>query len=266
MIYLAGQIFVCLVLVLAIGFLMGWLLRSVGIVRQFGEVEATWKMRLRQKDEMLAKMFAENEEKEQQFTAMIEGAGGDAGENLTLKSKLQDANRALADLEHRLSARERDLRQATEKKTTSETPTDSGELRSQLALLRGAVNKKDGEIASLKKRLSSTEKELKAKPSKTPPPPEKTVAAASTTSEPSPEKTEEIQGVDELRNIFGIGPVLEKRLNAEGITTFRQVAAFTAEDIERVAEAIGCFSDRITKDDWMEGARQEHLRKYGEQI
>lgn len=261
MIYLAGQIFICLLLVMAIGFLMGWLLRSVGIVRQFTEVEATWKMRLRQKDEMLAKMYAETEEKERQFSAMLEGADGGSGENIALKSKLHDANRALADLELKLSSKERDLQQA-QSASVSKSEPDSGELRSQLALLRGAATKKDNEIARLRKRLEGAEQSAV----------QASVANSTVESNPEPKPQSasapqsEGEANDELRNIFGIGPVLEKRLNAEGITSFRQVAAFTSVEIERVAEAIGCFADRIVKDDWMESARQEHLRKYGEQI
>ena len=266
MIYLASQIFICLLLVLAIGFLMGWLLRSVGIVRQFTEVEATWKMRLRQKDEMLAKMYAESEEKEQQFSALLEGAEGGSGENIALKSKLQEANRALADLELKLSSKERDLQQAQSASSDKEEQA-SGEMRSQLAALRGAVSKKDNEIAALKKRLDGAEQKA-AKAAAAKPTPSDSKPAATVPEQPvsAPPPKDGAEAVDELRNIFGIGPVLEKRLNAEGITSFRQVAAFTGEEIERVAEAIGCFADRIIKDDWMESARQEHLRKYGEQI
>jgi large subunit ribosomal protein L21 len=55
---------------------------------------------------------------------------------------------------------------------------------------------------------------------------------------------------DDLKKISGVGPVLEKKLNALGITTFAQVAAFTAEDIARVDDALS-FKGRIERDNWL---------------
>ncbi|PLX37873.1 MAG: 50S ribosomal protein L21 [Hyphomicrobiales bacterium] len=55
---------------------------------------------------------------------------------------------------------------------------------------------------------------------------------------------------DDLKKISGVGPVLEKKLNALGITQFAQVAAFTAEDIARVDDALS-FKGRIERDDWL---------------
>lgn len=58
---------------------------------------------------------------------------------------------------------------------------------------------------------------------------------------------------DDLKKISGVGPVLEKKLNALGITTFAQVAAFTAEDIAKVDDALS-FKGRIDRDNWLEQA------------
>lgn len=55
---------------------------------------------------------------------------------------------------------------------------------------------------------------------------------------------------DDLKKISGVGPVLEKKLNALGITTFAQVAAFTPEDIAKVDDALS-FKGRIDRDDWL---------------
>ncbi len=59
---------------------------------------------------------------------------------------------------------------------------------------------------------------------------------------------------DDLKKISGVGPVLEKKLNALGITTFAQVAAFTEEDIARVDEALS-FKGRIERDSWLDQAK-----------
>ena len=71
---------------------------------------------------------------------------------------------------------------------------------------------------------------------------------------------------DDLKVIRGIGPVIEKMLKEMGIRTFRQVASFTGGDVEVVSAALSACPDRIRRDDWMQGAREAHAAKYGEQI
>ena len=60
---------------------------------------------------------------------------------------------------------------------------------------------------------------------------------------------------DDLKKISGVGPVLEKKLNALGITTYAQVAAFTPEDIAKVDDALS-FKGRIDRDDWLGQAKK----------
>jgi len=59
---------------------------------------------------------------------------------------------------------------------------------------------------------------------------------------------------DDLKKISGVGPALEKKLNDLGITTFDQVANFTAEEIEKVDDALS-FKGRIERDDWVGQAK-----------
>lgn len=68
---------------------------------------------------------------------------------------------------------------------------------------------------------------------------------------------------DDLKEIVGIGPVLERALNELGYRTFRDVALWEKEDIARVKEMIGIFSKRMDRDDWVGQARALHARKYG---
>jgi predicted flap endonuclease-1-like 5' DNA nuclease len=51
--------------------------------------------------------------------------------------------------------------------------------------------------------------------------------------------------------ISGIGPVLEQKLNALGIYTFRQISEFTPQAIEHVTSSIKFFPDRIGRDNWI---------------
>jgi predicted flap endonuclease-1-like 5' DNA nuclease len=47
---------------------------------------------------------------------------------------------------------------------------------------------------------------------------------------------------------------LEKKLNDLGITTFEQMANFTAEEVEKVDDALS-FKGRIERDDWVGQAK-----------
>nr|WP_306268828.1 50S ribosomal protein L21 [Pararhizobium sp. IMCC3301] len=59
---------------------------------------------------------------------------------------------------------------------------------------------------------------------------------------------------DDLKKISGVGPVLEKKLNALGITKYAQVAAFTEDDVSRVDDALS-FKGRIDREDWIGQAK-----------
>jgi len=68
---------------------------------------------------------------------------------------------------------------------------------------------------------------------------------------------------DDLQQIFGVGPVISKMLYKMKITSFRQVARFTPQDIATVEKALEFFPDRIVRDDWMSSARELNIEKYG---
>lgn len=61
---------------------------------------------------------------------------------------------------------------------------------------------------------------------------------------------------DDLTMISGIGPVIEERLYALDIYTFRQISKFTDRDIELIDDAILYFSGRIGRDEWVAQARE----------
>lgn len=68
---------------------------------------------------------------------------------------------------------------------------------------------------------------------------------------------------DNLQEIRGIGPALEKTLHAIGIHHFHQIAQFDAADVGRVAREIGRFGNRIVRDDWVGQARVLHRKYHG---
>ncbi|MCK8490877.1 hypothetical protein M0L20_03370 [Spirosoma sp. RP8] len=61
---------------------------------------------------------------------------------------------------------------------------------------------------------------------------------------------------DDLKEIVGVGPFLEKKLHAISIYTFRQIANFTGEDIDQVNDIIEFFPGRIQRDNWVGQAAQ----------
>ncbi len=95
----------------------------------------------------------------------------------------------------------------------------------------------------------------------TQPEPEVPAPPPAETSNPAPDSR------DDLKEIKGIGPVLEGKLNAIGVTRFRQLAELDGEGIKKLAENLGgSFPDRIKRDNWVTQARKQHLKKYGEKI
>jgi len=61
---------------------------------------------------------------------------------------------------------------------------------------------------------------------------------------------------DDLKKIKGIGPKFEGDLNAKGVYYFRQIAAWSAKDIEMVDGIIDSFPGRIERDEWVKQAKQ----------
>ncbi|WFP65141.1 proton-conducting membrane transporter [Mesorhizobium sp. WSM4904] len=59
---------------------------------------------------------------------------------------------------------------------------------------------------------------------------------------------------DNLRRLIGIGPVNEKLLKDQGVTTYAQIAAWTEADVKRVEEVLN-FDGRIEREKWIEQAK-----------
>lgn len=68
---------------------------------------------------------------------------------------------------------------------------------------------------------------------------------------------------DDLKLISGIGPALEGKLNAAGISSYRQLATLSAAETERVESEVIHFSGRISRDEWVSQARALYAKKYG---
>ncbi|RWI96606.1 proton-conducting membrane transporter [Mesorhizobium sp.] len=83
-------------------------------------------------------------------------------------------------------------------------------------------------------------------------------AAAAPKKAPAPKKAAAPKATtgkaDNLRRLIGIGPVNEKLLKAQGVTSYAQIAAWTDADVKRVEEVLN-FDGRIAREKWIEQAK-----------
>ena len=71
---------------------------------------------------------------------------------------------------------------------------------------------------------------------------------------------------DDLKDIVGVGPFLERKLHSLGIYTFRQVGNFIKEDIDKVNDIIEFFPGRIGRDNWVGQSVAFYEQKYGRKL
>ncbi|MEL7395894.1 MAG: hypothetical protein AAFN44_05925 [Pseudomonadota bacterium] len=60
---------------------------------------------------------------------------------------------------------------------------------------------------------------------------------------------------DNLKEIKGVGPKLEKLLNSMGYYHFDQISAWTAKEVAWVDENLEGFKGRVTRDGWVDQAK-----------
>jgi large subunit ribosomal protein L21 len=61
-------------------------------------------------------------------------------------------------------------------------------------------------------------------------------------------------GADNLKELSGVGPALEKKLHDAGVTSFAQIAAWTEADIAAMDEKLS-FKGRIEREGWVDQAK-----------
>ncbi|MBY6153038.1 50S ribosomal protein L21 [Vannielia litorea] len=71
----------------------------------------------------------------------------------------------------------------------------------------------------------------------------------------APKKAAKAEGGDDLKQLSGVGPALEKKLHEAGVTTFAQIAAWTDEDVAAMDEKLS-FKGRIEREGWIEQAKK----------
>jgi predicted flap endonuclease-1-like 5' DNA nuclease len=71
---------------------------------------------------------------------------------------------------------------------------------------------------------------------------------------------------DDLTEIKGIGPAFQKKLNMLDINSFRQLSELDGESVERLAEIIEVFPERIHRDNWIGQATRLYMKKLGREV
>ncbi len=144
------------------------------------------------------------------------------------------------------------------------------ELESQKLDLAGQVKmagEKDEEITRLRKRLVEVRAALRITADGGATAPRQTRQNGSQLNLQMEEaQAGKIQQKDDLSKIHGIGPVFAKTLNKMGLHTYIQIARWKPEDIDKVAKKLYTAPERIKRDRWIEEAKKEHYRKYGERL
>jgi predicted flap endonuclease-1-like 5' DNA nuclease len=67
---------------------------------------------------------------------------------------------------------------------------------------------------------------------------------------------------DDLKQIRGVGPALERFLHKRGVFWFSQVATWSQQNIDKYEFLLPNFGGRIQRENWVRSAKVEHYKKY----
>ena len=83
----------------------------------------------------------------------------------------------------------------------------------------------------------------------------KPAAAKATEAKPAAPKAGKAAAGGDLKKLSGVGPALEKKLIAAGVTSLEQVAAWTEADATKIDEELS-FKGRIEREGWIAQAKE----------
>jgi predicted flap endonuclease-1-like 5' DNA nuclease len=173
------------------------------------------------------------------------------------RDRLEEAQRELAELseQHRSVVGEKDGEIQRLRRRIEELEPLSGRVTElerhvvELEPLAQQLTERDREITRLRREYRGLERAAKRPPPK--------IREA-----PTPPRSAK----DDLKQIKGIGPAIERLLNRLGYRTFRDIAGWGEEEIQRVTGHLGAFAGRVRRDRWVQQAKRLHQRKYGEKL
>ncbi|MEM6453578.1 MAG: hypothetical protein AAF772_00650 [Acidobacteriota bacterium] len=233
---------VTILIVLPVGLLLGWLLRGRRDAAETAELEARWQGRwvraVRQRDEARAAL--------DDAGIVVDASQDDATGEMPSVDPAEDAAAVNAGAENAAAGSA-----AAEDAAAQDAPSSDAARDGEAADPTDDAPHHDAGDDDAAASDGSTEDD----------PPEDAVDDRAVAASDPPigvESSDETRAEeaqprppDDLRRIRGIGPALARRLRQHGITHFHQIAAWTDADIDRFAEQMRAFPDRIRRDDWV---------------
>ncbi|MCO6491439.1 MAG: hypothetical protein J5I98_23680 [Phaeodactylibacter sp.] len=131
------------------------------------------------------------------------------------------------------------------------TKSDGDDIAKEANALRQKMRKLEQKVAELEKALLLAGKPMVGK---------EEVAVAETKGASKKKLIDKLgqaskAEADDLKQIKGIGPKLEKMLNDLGVYTYRQISKMTASDYDMIDELLGAFQGRAKRDEWATQAK-----------
>ncbi|OHV83249.1 NADH dehydrogenase [Mesorhizobium sp. ORS 3428] len=168
-----------------------------------------------------------------------------------LSGELDASRRTRADLERELREAPSAPAKASADKAASPAPAAAKSSPAKSSAAKSASTKP-----------AAARKPAAAKTAAAPKPAAKSAAsktsAAPKKAAPAPKKAAAPKApagkADNLRRLIGIGPVNERLLKGQGVTTYAQIAAWTDTDVKRIEEVLN-FDGRIAREKWIEQAK-----------
>ena len=239
---IVSNIWLCLLIAAILGGIIGWLLKTL-----FGS-------KCQKCDEYEASLSARDSE-----IANLKASVG----NVSADANVGKVDVEIAGWKSKVSSLEADLKICHDRQFTIE-----GELKDwsskaatlgsvgAVAAVGGDSGELQAEIDSLKAKLSETENE-------------KVYLLGQVKKAESGESITRVVPMDQrddLELINGVGPVLERMLYDMGIYFFKDIAGWDAAKIAEMNEKLPSFRGRIEREGWVESAKEEHFKKYGEKL
>jgi predicted flap endonuclease-1-like 5' DNA nuclease len=227
-----AEILLMILISVLIGFALAWFLRQPIISKQKEEVQIL-------QNERSAQLASQHvmEEQIQKSESVLARARETFREDFLTVSR--ENERLKAELDESIRAKE-----------NLDTEVDKLQTEKESIQLRLDQSKKEFNQLQLAKQKLESDQELQAQKLVTQP----------INSERSAAKTDK-EDKDDLKVIKGIGPGIEKKLNQQGIFSYRQISEFTPDYIKKLTDAILFFPGRIERDRWVEQASKLYLDK-----
>jgi NADH-quinone oxidoreductase subunit E len=208
---------VVFLIVAAVAFVFGWLVRSARARNEIEQLEDNWQARLRTAETARARLRAELGPTKAQSDGRSSVSAGDPR------------------LEERAAQLQRELDAA--RRTSAEQRGEIERLQGRLSAPQAAAVGVRGAARHLAPAATPVAAHSRAS--------EATPPAALAAPEGQP---------DDLKKISGIGPGIEKMLHELGVFHYRQIAAFTPENVAWVNQRLR-FKGRIERENWIGQAR-----------